>query len=404
MRSLVFCTAMISLTAACFDDAKDPEEEVDGLDDSKADTQLRPTNHGPIAFATPAHSALTTAERFHAWTFDLSGSANVDMTTAYSVLGQRRTDTVLYLYKEGTNGWGSYIARNDDYGSTTYSQLKKTLAAGRYRVLVKGHLASTVGKFKISVDCSGAGCAPPAPVGCVFGETYGDIAGNPTLQVINTNVITPATLGNLNADDQRRLMLAVQQSSHTDVTTAQEAILRVDQHEVNVTWIAEPAAKRSYIAFEYGAGDNSYGAIFDRYSAQMVTSIHDGDLEHCIATAETCMLADDWNAVKADPDFAIVSTLDVTQASQLSGVAVDQAMIALRSSYDDVSSLANGLTRVDDNVITVVELRHKTTGVRLDAVVYHAGDTAVGRIYYRSTTERAAVINDLFIEGCTLFE
>ena len=404
MRSLAICTAFVCLTAACADEAKDPEEELEVLDDSKADSHLRPTNHGPIAFATPAHSALTTDQRFHAWTFELSGSAAVDMTTAYSVLGQRRTDTVLYLYKEGPNGWGPYIARNDDYGSTTYSQLVRTLAAGRYRILVKGHLASTLGKFKVTVGCSGAGCTPPAPVGCVFGDSYNDIATNPALQVINTNVITPATLDTLNVDDQRRLMLAVQQSSHTDVTTPDEAILRVDQHEVNVTWIAEPAAKRAYIAFEYGAGDNSYGAIFDRHSAQMVTNIHDGDLEHCIVTAETCMLADDWNAVKTDPDFAIVSTLDVTQASQVTGVGVEQAMIALRDSYDDVSSLANGLTRVDDNVITVVELRHKSTGIRLHAVVYHAGDTSVGRIFYRGTTDRAAAINDLFIEGCTLFE
>ena len=165
---------------------------------------------------------------------------------------------------------------------------------------------------------------------------------------------------------------------------------------------AEPAAKRSYIAFEYGAGDNSYGATFDRHSAQMVTNIHDGDLEHCTVTAETCAFADDWNAVKTDPDFATVSTTTVTQASQLSGV--DQAMIALRSSYDDVSSLAEGILRTDDHVITVVELRHKATDIRVQAFVYHAGDTAVGRIYYRNTTDRAAAINDLFIEGFTLVE
>ncbi|MBA3463331.1 MAG: hypothetical protein H0T46_25470 [Deltaproteobacteria bacterium] len=404
MRSLAICTAFVCLTAACADEAKQLEEELEVLDDSKADSHLRPTNHGPIAFGSPAHSALTTAERFHAWTFDLSGSAAVDMTTSYSVLGQRRTDTVLYLYKEGASGWGSYIARNDDYGSTTYSQLKRTLAAGRYRILVKGHLASTRGKFKVTVGCSGTGCGPPAPVGCLFGETYGDIAGNPALQVINTNVITPATLTTLDVDDRDRLMLAVQQSSHTDVTTPEEAILRVDQDEVNVTWLYETAAKRSYIAFEYGAGDNSYGAIFDRYSGQMVTNIHDGDLERCIVTAETCLFADDWNAVKTDPDFALVSTTTVTQASQLSGVGVDQAMGALRASYDDLTSLADGISRTDDRLITLYELRHTATNTVVQAFVYHAGDTAVGRIYYRNTTDRAAAINDLFIEGCTLFE
>lgn len=409
MRSFVVPAVLVISAAAvgCLDEGKPDEEELDLLDDSKADSQLKPTLHGEIAFATPAHSALTTDARFHAWTFALSGNAQVDLTTAYSVLGQRRTDTVLYLYRQKDDGsWGAYIARNDDYGTTTYSQLKKSLGAGNYRVLVKGHLASTVGKFKVTVNCHGDGCAPPAPAGCIFGTTYGEIfENNPNLQVINTNKIHPDTLATLNVDDQRRLMLAVQQSAHTDVMTPEEAILRVDQHEVNVTWLVEPAAKRSYIAFEYGAGDNSYGAVFDRYSAQMVTNIHDGDLEHCIATPKTCVFDDDWTEVRNNTtEFTIISTRTITAANPPTGVVADQAMIALSQSYDDLTSVADGLQRTDDDLITIYELRHKATNKLLESFVYHAGDTAVGRIYFKGTTTRAAVINDLFIEGCDLFD
>lgn len=409
MRSFWFSAVFaISATAVgCLDDGKPDEEETDFLDDSKADSQLKPTNHGELAFATPAHSALTADARFHAWTFALSGNAQVDMTTAYSVLGQRRTDTVLYLYRQKDDGsWGAYISRNDDYGSTTYSQLKKSLGAGNYRVLVKGHLASTTGKFKVTVNCHGDGCAPPVTNTCIFGDSYHDIfENNPNIQVINSNKIYPNTLSTLNADDQHRLMLAVQQSSHDDVTTPEEAIMRVDQEEVNVTWLVEPAAKRSYIAFEYGAGDNSYGAVFDRYSAQMVTNIHDGDLEHCIATPKTCVFDDDWTAVRNNTaDFTISSQTTITQASQLTGVAADQAMFAFRQSYDDVTSVADGLSRVDDNEIVVYQFKHKATNKLLEAFVYHAGDTAVGRIFFKGTTTRAAVINDLYIEGCDLFD
>jgi hypothetical protein len=406
---------LVSTTAACLDQDKSDEEETDFLDDSKADSQLKPTNHGAILFGNPENAAITSAEHFHAWTFQLSGDAKVDMTTSYSVLGQRRTDTVLYLYRQKPDqSWGAYIARNDDYGSTVYSQLKKNLGAGNYRVLVKGHLASTTGKFKISVNCTGDGCVQPDPPPdtstCVFGQSYHDIfENNPNLQIINSNKIYPNTLSTLNPEDRLRLMYAVQQSANTDVTTPEEAITRVDQDEVNVTWFVETAAKRAFIAFEYGAGDNSYGAVFDRWSdgptGGMVTNIHDGDLENCSTAPKTCVFDDDWTAVRNNTtEFTITATKTVTQASQLTGVAADQAMIAFRQSYDDVTSVADGLSRVDDNELTVYTLTHNPSGTQLESFVYHAGDTAVGRIYTKGTTTRAAVINDLYIEGCNLFE
>jgi hypothetical protein len=388
----------------CVGDGKPAEDELDLIEDGKDDSHRRPTYHGDIAYGVGSPTALTDDERHHAWTFELSGDAKVDMTTSYALLGQRRTDTVMYLYRESATGCGPYIARNDDYGSTIYSQLVRNLDAGRYRVLVKGHQATTRGKFKLTVNCQGDGCAPVVSDGCLFGETYQDIFTNPSLTEINRMKVTAANLDHLNPGDQHKLMLAVQQSSHTDVTTPLEAIGRVDQGEVNVIFLHEPAARRAYIAFEYGAGDNSYGAVFDRIDATMVTNIHDGDLENCSVKAETCLLSEDWSQLKADPAFTVESTRTVTAASQLTGVEIDQAMIAFGQSYDDVTSVADGLSRVDDNLVTLVAMKHKDTGATLDVVAYHAGDTSVGRIYFRGTTTRAGIINDLFIEGCQLFE
>ncbi|MBA3453713.1 MAG: hypothetical protein H0T42_11530 [Deltaproteobacteria bacterium] len=402
MRTPVFCALLLAATGCLGDESKGDEEEL--LDETKLDSHLRPTNHGAIPFATPAHAALAGNERYHAWTFELSGDARIDATTSYSVLGQRRTDTVLYLYKEGPTGWGAYVARNDDYGSTTYSQLRRELGAGRYRVLVKGHLASTLGKFKITVGCDGDGCTPVDPDGCLFGDNYNDIPGNPALEVINHNLITAATLSNLSAVDQQRLLRAVHESSHTDVTTPQEALMRVDQGEVNVTWIAEPAAQRMFVAFEYGAGDNSYGAIFSRTDDTRATSIHDGDLYNCAVKRETCLLSDDWQQLKTDPAFTTESMRVVTAANQLTGIAATQAIGAFQQSYEDVTTVAAGLANVDDNKLNVRAMRHLATGTRLDVYEYGAGDTSVGMIYLAGTLTRAGVINDLAIESCTLFD
>jgi hypothetical protein len=391
--------AILFTLAGCMDD-KPAEEEL--LDDAKADSHRRPTDHGAIAFDTRVASALTDDERYHAWTFELTGDAAVTMTTSYALLGQRRTDTVLYLYKEGPTGWGAYIARNDDYGSTTYSRLVRDLGAGRYRVLVKGYLASTRGKFSLTVGCAGSGCAPPA--GCLFGEVYHDIESNPALQTIHTDVITAANLDSLSAADGAKLVRAVQQSSHTDVTTPAEALSRVDQQEINVTWLAEPAARRGFIAFEYGAGDNSYGAIFERRGDAMVTSIQDGDLYECTVERETCLLPADWSALRADPAFVRTAARVVTSAADLTALEAEQALGAFRDSYDDVTSAADGLSRVDGNRINVVAFRHAATATELTVIEYGAGDTSVGAIYYAGSTNRAGSINDLAIEACTFFE
>jgi hypothetical protein len=378
---------------------KGPESELP--EDGKADSQRKPTDHGIIAFGTPAVSALTAEARYHAWTFELSADAHVDLTTSYAVLGQRRTDTVLYLYKEGATGWGSYIARNDDYGSTTYSQLKRDLGAGRYRALVKGHQDTTYGKFKLTAMCVGAGCFNTS---CVFGQTYGEIADNPALQIINSSVITPANLPMLNEQERQWLVDAVKQSSHTDVTTAEEALGRVDQQEMNVVYIAEPAAQRQFIAFEYGAGDNSYGAIFSRTDGSMVTNIHDGDLERCVVKAETCLLSDDWSAMRMDSAFTRTSTRVISAPSQLTATETAQALdMFAHTYYPDHPSVAEGLSLADGNVFNIVKFRHNATGTLVDVFEQGAGDTSVGVIFYAGQLRRAGTIDDLFIGNCTLF-
>lgn len=399
----VLALALITIpTSACITDDKGDEEEVPG-EDGKADTFYHPTDHGPIAWDAPAFAELTEPEHHHTWTFELTGDAKVELTTSYAVRGQRRTDTVLYLYKWNGTSWGAYIARNDDYGSTTYSQIVKTMGAGRYRALVKGYLESTRGKFKLTAGCTGAGCAPPPPAStCLFGETYGDIDGNPALQIINRNVITAATLSTLLPEDQQHLVTAVQQSSHTDVTTPEEAIAAVDQGEVNVTWLAEPAARRTFIAFEYGAGDNSYGAIFNRTDGTMVTAIHDGDLLGCTVSAETCLLPEDYVMMKADPQFVLGTDRAITAATQVSGTDAAQLLDTLHRIYG-VDALADGIARADDGRVNLRTYTYTPTATALTVVELGAGDTSVGTVYFGTTLDRAGTIEDLFITGCTLF-
>lgn len=397
------------LATGCLgEDAKGVEDDLDVLDE-KADSFAKPTDHGAIGFGTGAAqaSAITDSEKYHAWTFELSGDASVQLLTNYAVLGQRRTDTVLYLYKHNGTSWGPYIARNDDYGSTTYSKINRDLGAGSYRVLVKGFAATTRGKFKLTVDCDGEGCAPPYVSTCLFGDTFYELRHETPahLQLSQVFKVTPANLASLSPIDQQRLLRAVHESSHDDVTTPAEALSRVDQQEVNLIRIWDTQGRRNYLAFEYGAGDNSYGAIFDQTYDTRATSIHDGDLYNCEPMRQACVLPADWLQLRTSTQWTRTATRTVTSANQLSGLAAEQALAALRRAYDDSSlTLAAGIAQADGGSINLHTYRRNADGRSVDVVEFGAGDTSVGQLFLAGTNASAGVINDLTIEGCGLFE
>ncbi len=403
MRSILAALFVLATVPACLDSEKGEESELP--EDGAADTQRTPTDHGDLAFGERVPSELTTGALYHAWEFNLSGPATIEAVTSYAILGQRRTDTVLYLYRQQAGGgFGAYIARNDDYGNTTYSKIRKDLTAGRYRVLVKGYATTTRGKFSIKVDCSGAGCtAAPDPNACVFGDTFNDLEAQEHLVVGNRVTWTRET--ELTVLDQRRVVLAVQQSSHTDVTTAAEAFARVDQGEINAVYIYEPDAARTFLALEYGAGDNSYGAYFDGRSDELVARIHDGDLEGCSVKAETCLLGSTYPDLRNNTaGYSVAFRRTVTDPDMLAGVEEDQVLIAFREAFGPgVASNAEGIGMTDGHQINQVVYLRNGTGARFHVVEFGAGDTSLGAVFYGDSTMLAAVISDSTFYGCTFF-
>ncbi len=389
------------LTAACVEsDDKGPEEEVPG--EGKDDSFAKPTYHGDIGLNTfPAPEAtLTATERHHTWTFSLTDNASVHAFTGPSLTGRMVIDTVLYLYKQKADGsWGAYLARNDDYQGSLFSSLTRNLGAGTYRILVKGYAASTRGQFSAHVECEGAGCAA-APT-CLFGTTFGELLENPAVGVTGDRQLR--VTDPLSPLDQQRIILAVQQSSHTDVMTVAEAFDAVDQNVIRRVDLYDETGARAFVAFEYGAGDNSYGAVFAYGSTELVSQIHDGDLLECTAVAETCALGGNWYDTRNNGSFTRISTNVVTAASQLSGVDATNALAAIRVAYAESTSLADGLTRIDGDTLNVVDLRDNATSVVIRAYEYGAGDNSYGAIYRANTAERVATIVDLTYYDCSLF-
>jgi len=166
MNRALYSVALACVLAGCSSASEDPAPGpgAKGAEDNipldgKLDSFASPTDHGALTFGSPHAALIESGARYHSWTFALSDDAQVDLSTSLSS-SNPNLDTVMYLYRRdaGTSSWGAYVYKNDDSGGQITSRLKKSLAAGEYRVLVKAFKTSMAGSFAVTGSCEGAGC------------------------------------------------------------------------------------------------------------------------------------------------------------------------------------------------------------------------------------------------------
>lgn len=98
-------------------------------------------------------------------------------------------------------------------------------------------------------------------------------------QVTTTSRADVTSASTVDALLSKQLIAACHQSSYTDVKTLADAFDAVDQGEFVVRQVKDKKTGETYTAVDYGAGDNTYGAIFKTGSSKPVVGIHDGDLQ-----------------------------------------------------------------------------------------------------------------------------
>lgn len=280
MRNLILALALVWTSACAFGApplSKGAEDDVPA--DGKLDSLRKPTDHGVLRFDEPLSTALDASTGFHAWTFSLNARADVEVSTARSVGEEDDVDTVLYLYERTPAGtWGRALAKNDDHASTPFSRIARTLEPGEYRVVVKGYSRQTRGWFSITVRCAGDGCATPQRREvCAFGDSYGDLLDNARF---SSSLARYRTATELRASDASGrlapLAIAAAALCYAGTRTLDDAFDNVDDGGLNIVTLS--GALGTYVAVEYGAGDNSYGGVFDSSDGRLVAKIHDGDI------------------------------------------------------------------------------------------------------------------------------
>jgi hypothetical protein len=295
LQTLRISWVVLTLSACAVGDvASGPNEEFAGHALEITSTEARPLPLGGESLIE-----LTRATRVHIFEFELTGQARLELAgtlLAYDA----PIDMSLELSRVTQRGRKLIVRERAELTEQDHALLlRQVLHAGRHRLVVSaaaaprtpGHgreLRDFMATLALLGSCTGAGC--PAPVlpedpsaGCLFGAVFSDIRSNPALS-LRSEVWLRDVLA-LDALTAEQLLRAVQQSSHTDVTTAAEALARVDQQEVRRIELTEVASGREFVVYEYGVGDNSYGAFFARDAAEVVASIHDGDLLDCQVAA-----------------------------------------------------------------------------------------------------------------------
>jgi hypothetical protein len=294
MRSITCALALASLTCllpltGCGEagpgSAKGPEEEP-LLADGKSDSFTRPTEHGDLAFGVASDAEIDASQRFHAWTFALSGPAKISLRTEVST----NLDTVMYLYRRepGAAGYGAHLVKNDDYKGSIWSQIDhQATGPGEYRVVVKPFKVSLSGSFSLAATCDGAGCPSTAAAECTEDfiskappDTEYGASCAAQLQKVLLAPITATSEHSITLAERCQLGGAAQRAVETykgywDGLGAWEEIDYDDSEELILNLsITEHGSAGTQIAVDAGGDEETVVFVFDAQGQTLLT-FHD---------------------------------------------------------------------------------------------------------------------------------
>ncbi|MBX7080088.1 MAG: hypothetical protein K1X88_12910 [Nannocystaceae bacterium] len=277
MRRTLGCTLLFAL--AC-DSADGGDAVSPALGSGKADAADHVTMHDALAFGADRDERFTEDLQFHGYPLAVREGAVVTLELTHAG-SAAKLDATLFVYGPHTNaGWGTdAIAFDDDSGWGRLPRLRALELddAGDYLVVVGTHDARGRGRFRMRAACESGECAPPT--GCVFGTMLVELLENPRV-AIESHVVLHAGDA-IDALREAQIVDAVHESAHDDVTTAAEAFDRVDGGEINVYTLHDGVSGRRFTFIEFGAGDNSFGRVYDEGTTTVVVRDHDTDLLDC---------------------------------------------------------------------------------------------------------------------------
>jgi hypothetical protein len=270
-RGLRGLVALVTCTCAVGCAEVEPADEE--RDYGAALAALRGRSTEPLPVGGALQVSLPADGRRH-YGFELTGSARVVLRATPEQPSAR-----LKLSLEQFQGGALHRLASAHAPVGRSVELTRELGRGRYRVSVAlaGGAPSGV---TVATSCSGAGC-PAEEARCLFGDTFAERDALSRLELVDElRLHAESELGSDPAAP-KQVIAALHTSSHTDVATVADAFAAADAGELRRVRFVERAGGARYVAWEYGAGDNSYGAFFAEGASRVLAAIHDGDVVDC---------------------------------------------------------------------------------------------------------------------------
>jgi hypothetical protein len=266
--------AVICVCAVACADVEPEEEE---RDHTAALAALRGRSPEPLPVGGALQVSLPVDGR-RRYTLELTGSAQVVLRATPGHAGAR-----VRLALDRAQGGALHRLASARGPEGRAVELTRELGRGRYLVSV-ALVGGLPGEVTVAAGCSGAGC-PEEESRCLFGETFAERDALSRLELVDElRIRTESELGSDPVAAQQ-VIAALHTSSHTDVASLTEAFAAVDAGELRRVRFVERDGGAHYVAWEYGAGDNSYGAFFADGSSRVLAAIHDGDVVECVSSA-----------------------------------------------------------------------------------------------------------------------
>jgi hypothetical protein len=116
---------------------------------------------------------------------------------------------------------------------------------------------------------------------CVFGPRWATQDLEPAIREIYRRWFTDAS--EFETIDAQQLIRAVQLAGSPEVSTLAEALSNIDGGEARRIALWDTSSRQTWVLWEFGRGDNSYGAWFAADQATAVARVADGDTYDCDA-------------------------------------------------------------------------------------------------------------------------
>lgn len=195
---------------------------------------------------------------------------------------------------------------------------------------------------------------------------------------------------------KQQIIAATHQSTYTHVKTLADAFEAVDMGEFAITEFTDPASGKAYVGIDYGAGDSTYGAIFEAGSDTVAFAIQDGGVEEPVAappaSKEPMAPGESWYLLKGRSE--IVTTETITDVKGLEYLFGQQLVSAAKQAGFKVNTPEEALAAVDAGGFTVTRFNDPAKRDQYLGIDFGAGDSTYGAIFRTYSSDAVFGIHD----------